>query len=151
MALLYQNMVEDKGVFNIHLGDFVEELMDEILDLYGLDRSAFAVETMLEEPDAIYGDRVIPFGLLMSEAARIFVEEGGAGGRLRIRLRRRDGALELEIASRERRLPRAYYDCGSDESLLLRVLAEQLKGELEFGDGSERGWTGTRIAIRIPA
>jgi len=151
MALLYQNTIEDSGVARIELGDFVEELMDEILGLYDLSPRVFFVETLLEDDATIDGDRIVPFGLFISEAARAFVEECGAGCRLRILLRRRDGALELEIASKAFRLPGPYYDAGSDEALLLYVLAEQLKGSLEVRDGSAEGWIGTAIAIHVPA
>jgi PAS domain S-box-containing protein len=147
MALLYQNMVEDKGIVSIHLGDFIEELVDETLDLYGLEEGEFAIETEFEVESAMDGDRIIPIGLFIGEVARIFVEEGGVGVLLRLHLGRGDGALELEISSRNCRLPAVYDDPGSEESLLLHVFAEQLKGELEMDNGEG---SGTRILLRVP-
>jgi len=148
MALIHEELYKNKNLAQVSLGDYIQELSTQILQLY---EAGTRIEMRLaldEIPIEI--DQAIPCGLIVNEIITNSVKHAfppGGSGRIAIELHESEGRACLRVTDNGSGLP-AGIDIRTASSLglqLVRTLSEQLHGQTEL-----RGTRGTVFEIEFP-
>jgi PAS domain S-box-containing protein len=151
MALVHEQFYDSPDMARIDFVIYLHQLADGIGGDLG--RSSGKVSIVAEQDAVLLSlEQAIPAGLaadeLMTNAMKHAYPAGSPPGEVRMSLRRVGDAIELSVRDRGIGLPAAFV-ADKAESLgmiLIHILAEQLRGRIDF-----RSHGGTEAILRFPA
>jgi PAS domain S-box-containing protein len=149
MALVHELLYRSKDLSRIDLGEYVRDLMRQLVRAHSVERSGVRVDTRLT-PVLLPIDVAVPCGLILNEVVTNALDHafpGGRPGTITIELSAGDGVDELVVRDDGVGLP-PDFDPGTGSSLglrLIRALTEQIDGELTI-----RSEDGTEVRLHIP-
>ena len=146
MALVHEKLYGTDSLARVDFADYMRSLTEDVLSGYGARRAGVVAAYELE-PLEFTIDTAVPCGLILNELvtnALKYAYPAGAGGELRIALRRLDdGRCELLVADDGPGLP-AGLDWRDAPSLGLRLVVNlvehQLRGSVEVEQGTGLGF-----------
>ena len=146
VSALYESLSPASDIDTIDLRAHVGRLAEDLFKTYA--RRDIRLTTRLDEI-RLDTRRAMPLGLILNELvtnALKYAYVDGAGGEARVELVRTDGGITLSVADDGVGLPDGFNPSASGGTgmSLIRMLAEQIEGELAF----ERR-NGTKISLLI--
>lgn len=145
MALVHEQLYTDRDFASVDLAGYLRSLTASIVDIYGNEGIEFAFDF---EPMRAGLDIAIPFGIFLSEAVTNAVRHGqgqGPRNRIGLSLRSVEGReVELQVSDEGPGFASVASQGGLGMSLM-RALAAQLNGKLEFSSGP-----GGQVRLRFP-
>jgi two-component sensor histidine kinase len=150
MSHIYEQLYRTEAVLDVDLWDYLEHLIEPLLDTYAVDRSRFR---LVKEFQSVKLDaqRAALAGLIFSELisnATKYAYPEGAPGELRVSLLEKEGLVELRVADDGKGLPPGfdYMASSSMGFTLLRMLSEQMRADLVV-ESPEGG--GVSVLLRL--
>ncbi len=148
MALIHQNLYQDKDLVGVNTKEYIEKLTSNLVQNYSLQK--VEVETDIDNLD-LDVDIMIPLGLILNELITnslkyAFKEQDS--GKIQIHLKQQAAGLQLQVSDNGKGLP-AEFNHTKLESLGFRLIdafTKKLKATMKI----ERPKTGTKINILIP-
>jgi two-component sensor histidine kinase len=151
MAMVHESLYRAPELDQVHLEEYVLELLDYLLGAYA--GPATTIDRRLQLQDIALGlDQAIPFGLILTELLTNVLKHAFSDGRagvIQIVLRPHGDQIELIVSDNGTGLP-ADLDPQTTTSLgltIVQLLVRQLKGELKAESAAE---TGTTFTIVFP-
>jgi two-component sensor histidine kinase len=153
MALVHELVYQMEDLSSIDISDYATRLVSYLADAYAVERAALSFET---SAIVIKLEEALPFGLLVNELVSNAFKYGGAMSAerpLRVSiLRRLEGSAESAVLVVEDSGPGLPEAASAQRKTLgfslVRALAEQLRGRVDFGGG--RGGRGLRVELSFP-
>lgn len=136
---------------HLKLDTYLHALVTDLVSASG--KSAVACRFEMDRGIDLPVDNAIALALIVAEAVANAIEHGfrnkQAGGTIDVGLARRQGAIEVRVRDNGVGLPDSFHQTAT-HSLgieILRTLARQLGGEVEFSNANP----GTSVTLRMPA
>uniref|UniRef100_B8HWM4 histidine kinase n=1 Tax=Cyanothece sp. (strain PCC 7425 / ATCC 29141) TaxID=395961 RepID=B8HWM4_CYAP4 len=135
MALVHQNLYESKKFAQVQLNDYVQSLMQALLQSYGGRSGQIKTQIQISPTAVVPLDQAVPCGLILNELITNAFKHGFADpdrqGSLTVRLTLEAGDYLLSVANNGEPLPAEFSLEQTRRSLglqLMLVLTEQLQG-----------------------
>jgi len=147
MALIHEKLYEGKNFSKVNIGEYLDTLVKELVETYGTD-TRIQIDRSINA-DNFGFDTIIPLGLLLNEIVSNSLKYAFPGkeeGVLYFHLKGEGKKFELLIGDNGIGIDRKVF-FESNKTLgvdLIRILTEQLNGEIELLEGQ-----GTRYLIRF--
>jgi PAS domain S-box-containing protein len=143
IAMVHEALYEAKDLANIDAASYVRRLSENVLGTYGTGGITLGVEASSALPIKI--GKAIPMGLIANELLVNSVKHAfpDMKGCITVSVRCRDGTIELDVSDDGVGLPKNF-DPEKGKSLgmkLVKALADQLEGRIEFMDNGGKGTT----------
>ncbi len=139
MALIHERLYQHEQFARLNLGAYLQDLVRELFRAYRVDPGRIALELELAAVE-LGIDQAIPCALIVNELVTNSLKyafPGGRKGAIAISLRREEGGVSLQVRDDGPGLP-ADLDVQRSPSFgltIIRILAGQLEGRLEFDRG----------------
>ncbi|MGH6792811.1 MAG: sensor histidine kinase [Methyloceanibacter sp.] len=146
---LYSKLSEAGTVEAIDAATYLNELCRDLIASVYRDGEAFIMLKSDIESELLQTDRAISIGLIVNELVTNAVKYGfpdGAGGTVRVTLKRAPGGLRLTVADDGQGFDPRRADSGLG-GRLVHALAQQLGGRVERESGSQ----GTTVQLILPS
>jgi len=151
MALVHERLYNSDSLAEIDFETYVRMLVNDLLPSYSQHPEAIRVDLNIKEI-SLDLDLAVPCGLIVNELVTNALKHAFPNrreGGIRVDFTRSDGVFVLAVRDDGMGLPEEV-DLNRTPSLglrLVRILTEQLEGEIEFHSGRQ----GTEVAITFPA
>lgn len=137
MAMVHELLYRSENLASVDFSHYAASLSTELLRTYGIPPGRIRLSTDLQ-PVSMEIDQAVPCGLILNELvtnALKHAHPGQGGGTIRVSLRlREDRICLIEVGDDGAGLPNDFDAAGSRSFglRLIRTLARQLDGEIEF-------------------
>jgi two-component sensor histidine kinase len=150
IALIHEQLYQSNDYAHVPFSEYAKSLANNIFDVAGISRHAVSLDLAIEDI-ALPVDKAIPCGLMLNELLTNALKHAfpdGRTGTVRIELTSdMQGSLILVVRDDGIGLPEDF-EVGQSKTLgsqLVRILAKQMDGVLEFGSAN-----GTVCRLTIP-
>lgn len=149
MAMIHQNLYQDKDLLGVSVTDYLDKLLNHLISAYNVEHDRIRVIKHIEVP-SLDVDTVIPLALIINELisnSLKYAFRDGRAGEITISMMQREEGLFLEVRDNGMGLPPHFtVESSSNFGLkLIQILCDRLGAT----------WTaetdqGTRVSIRVP-
>lgn len=149
MALIHQNLYQDKDLTGVDVKDYIEKLTQSLFNSYNIQPGKVLLYTDID-PIKLDVDTVIPLGLILNElisnSLKYAFDEKPTDGKVEVMLKEADNKLLLQVRDNGKGLPEDWnierlHSMGFQ---LVKSFTTKLKAELSI-DGSN----GTNVQMNI--
>ncbi|MBX7094104.1 MAG: hypothetical protein K1X56_05240 [Flavobacteriales bacterium] len=147
MALIHEKLYETKNFSKVNIGEYMETLVKELVDTYGLN-TAITIDKKIDS-ESFGFDTIIPLGLLLNEIVSNSLKYAFPDrkqGTIYFHLKGDGKNFELMVGDDGVGFPKdVFYTSNKTLGVdLIRILADQLNGSIEILDAP-----GTRYFLRF--
>ena len=148
ISSIYENLYQSPDISSIELHLYIDGLADSLISTYSTGGGRISLVKDLDRC-SIELKRAVPLGLLVNELITNSIKyafNGTNEGTITVRLKNSEGIITIAVEDTGKGLPdEITADDGGNMGLtLVRMLAEQIEGELSFESGN-----GTRISVTL--
>jgi PAS domain S-box-containing protein len=150
MSIIYEQLQYAEKTGSVRLDRYIDDLGRALIGTYEMERGKVRIVAQVD-PIELDQKRTIPVGLILNELitnALKYAYPAGKEGEILVRLVARDGKVVFSVSDTGVGLPGGV-DPATSESMgmsLIRLLAEQLGGRVDFRSGA-----GMNITVTFPA
>ncbi|AXV40592.1 PAS domain S-box protein [Methanobacterium sp. BAmetb5] len=135
MAMIHENLYQSKNMGNIHFGNYVNKLLEDIFNSYRVDKRSITLNTDIASGEMGI-ETAMPCGLIINELASNSIKHAfpQGTGNIKVELESDNGFYVLKVADNGIGLPENTDPKKSKKLglLVVRTLVNQLNGEMEI-------------------
>lgn len=135
MAMIHENLYQSKNMGNIHFGNYVNKLLDDVFNSYRVDKRSITLDTDIASGEMGI-ETAMPCGLIINELASNSIKHAfpQGTGNIKVELESDNGFYVLKVADNGIGLPENTDPKKSKKLglLVVRTLVNQLNGEMEI-------------------
>ncbi|KUK73461.1 PAS domain S-box protein [Methanobacterium sp. 42_16] len=135
MAMIHENLYQSKNMGNIHFGNYVNKLLEDIFNSYCVDKRSITLDTDIARGEMGI-ETAMPCGLIINELASNSIKHAfpQGTGNIKVELESDNGLYVLKVADNGIGLPENTDPKKSKKLglLVVRTLVNQLNGEMEI-------------------